>query len=607
MKNRINFLHDELFLFLENLKDTKNEVFKDLKYTFRKDNFSNKLENGFWFLGDENNLIISFWKGENIYTKKPNICLNFELDKELIYLEITIEKANYNLFVSSENKFRLIHDYLLPHLGEFESFEEKDFLVYRHRLGPIEFWNDILVNFIIGSKIRIDEAINNFHEQFENEDEQSRYSIGQIDKGQFRRNLLKIKQYRDQLAELNDYENASYYNRDRPFYLNSFEMKDYGHIDNMSINNIPLDNRWIFITGENGSGKTSLLKALAVFLGQGIISSNYNNVRNFKLPTFSANLIGTKGEIKEIKRIGNDSESRNAKRSLLRGFAAYGIHRTVIKSNYYTPKRNHELSKNGFLESILSDGITPLIDFNKTIEEWTESKNSLEKFFHRRDFFAKALLKTVPGLVDIHFTNSSKGLISDFFIRYDDGPVSKVSYGQLSSGTKSILSFVADIIVRFYKQQPEAFDPSEFKGIVIVDEIDLHLHPQGQKKIILALSEVFPNIQFIVSTHSPIPLLGAPKNSVICVVKRNIEKGTYLERVDDKIYFQDLLPNTILTSPIFNMDVITNIDRDKSKTIRTEKTFEELKFVDKLEMKINEFMTNEKEEQLIKLFESRRK
>jgi predicted ATP-binding protein involved in virulence len=288
-------------------------------------------------------------------------------------------------------------------------------------------------------------------------------------------------------------------------------------------------------------------------------------------------LIGGKGEEKKIIRVGNDLESRNAKRSLLRGFAAYGIHRTVIKSNYFLPRRNHELSKNGFLESILNDGITPLIDFNKTLEEWTESENSLEKFYHRRDFFAKALLRTVPGLVDIHFTNSRKGLTSDFFIRFDDGPVSKVSYDQLSSGTKSILSFVADIIVRFYKQQPEAYDPSEFRGIVIVDEIDLHLHPQGQRNIILALSEVFPNIQFIVSTHSPIPLLGAPVNSVFCVVTRNAVDGNNivrLKKLEKEIKY--LTPNTILTSDIFAFDFFNEMSNEKFGNLYLEDNYDEI-------------------------------
>lgn len=580
----IKNLHEELFLFLENLRESKNGEFKDLKYTFRKDNFGNKLENGYWFLGDEHNLIISFWSGDNVFTKKPNISLNFELKSDLVYLEITVEKSNYDLFESNSNKFRLIHDFLLPKFVELESFEEKDFYVYKHRLGPLNYWKDILFKFITGEKIRIDEAIDYFQKQFERGDELSKYSVGQIDKVQFRRNLIKIKQYRDQLAELNEYENASYYNKEKPFYIKSFEIKDYGYIDRISINNIPHDNRWIFITGENGSGKTSLLRALAIFLGQGIIPSSYS--RNFtKTPCFDAILVGGRGEEKIYTRKGNDSETKNAKRSLLRGFAAYGIHRTVIKSRFYSSNNtNLELTKNGFLKSILSDGITPLIDFNNTIIEWSDSKNSLEKFKHRRDFFVKALLRTVPGLVDIHFKDSRKGLTTEFFIRFNEGPVSKVSYDQLSSGTKSTLSFVSDIIIRFYKQQPEAYDPSEFRGIVIVDEIDLHLHPQGQKKLILALSEVFPNIQFIVSTHSPIPLLGAPKESIFITIERDYNSSINAKKLD--IDITNLLPNTLLSSPIFGFNSIINVNHNYSQLLWTENDYQEEVFYKILDSKI---------------------
>lgn len=581
--DNIKQLHEDLFLFLEDLRESDRDQ-QNLRYTFRKDNFGNKLRNGYWFLGDENNLIISFWSGDNLYTKKPNISINFELETSLIYLDITIEKATSDLFENNGSKFILFHDFILPDLYDLEKQEEKDFYIYRHRLGPIEFWKDILNRFIFNEKNRIDDLIINYQKQFESEEISTRYSIDQIDEDLFKRNLRKIKRYRDQLIDLKEYENASYYNKLKPFYIKSFQIQNYGHIDNMSINDISFDNRWIFITGENGSGKTSLLRALALFLGQGSIPNI--NLRTSEIPIFHANLIGTKGDEKKVHRIGNDSESKNAKRSILRGFAAYGIHRTAIKSPYYSLRGYHELSKNGFLDSIRSDGLTPLIDFNRTIEEWTENKDNLERFSHRREFFVKALLKTVPGLVDIHFVKASRGLTSDFYIRFDEGPVTKVSYEQLSSGSKSILSFVADVIVRFYKQQPEAYDPSEFKGVVIVDEIDLHLHPQGQKNIILALSEVFPNIQFVVSTHSPIPLLGAPKESVFITIGRDYDNGVKATKLD--IDISNLLPNTILSSPIFGFNSLINIKHDPNEILRTENDYQESAFYKILDRKIKE-------------------
>lgn len=74
-------------------------------------------------------------------------------------------------------------------------------------------------------------------------------------------------------------------------------------------------------------------------------------------------------------------------------------------------------------------------------------------------------------------------------------------------------------------------------GIVLIDEIDIHLHPKWQKRVPLILAENFPKLQFIVTTHSPIPLLGAPKGSRIYVVNRKVKEGISIERMDDKVMF----------------------------------------------------------------------
>ncbi|MEQ3442317.1 retron Ec78 anti-phage system effector ATPase PtuA [Pseudoalteromonas sp. BZP1] len=74
---------------------------------------------------------------------------------------------------------------------------------------------------------------------------------------------------------------------------------------------------------------------------------------------------------------------------------------------------------------------------------------------------------------------------------------------QLSQGEKSLLALVADIARRLVLLNPTASNPLDGTGIVLIDEIDLHLHPSWQQKVIIRLEETFPNIQFIVTTHSP--------------------------------------------------------------------------------------------------------
>ncbi len=74
---------------------------------------------------------------------------------------------------------------------------------------------------------------------------------------------------------------------------------------------------------------------------------------------------------------------------------------------------------------------------------------------------------------------------------------------QLSQGEKSLLALVADIARRLVLLNPSLDEPLDGNGIVLIDEIDLHLHPEWQQSVIPNLLTTFPNIQFIVTTHSP--------------------------------------------------------------------------------------------------------
>ncbi|MBN3066646.1 AAA family ATPase [Pectobacterium brasiliense] len=85
---------------------------------------------------------------------------------------------------------------------------------------------------------------------------------------------------------------------------------------------------------------------------------------------------------------------------------------------------------------------------------------------------------------------------------------------QLSQGEKTILTLVGDLARRLSLLNPNLQNPFEGKGIVLIDEIDLHLHPTWQQKIIDRLLTTFPNIQFILSTHSPQVLSTVPARCI---------------------------------------------------------------------------------------------
>ena len=85
---------------------------------------------------------------------------------------------------------------------------------------------------------------------------------------------------------------------------------------------------------------------------------------------------------------------------------------------------------------------------------------------------------------------------------------------QLSDGEKCTLAMVGDLARRMAIANPYMRDPLLSEGVILIDEIDLHLHPGWQRHIIPALKETFPNCQFLLSTHSPQILSHLDRNSI---------------------------------------------------------------------------------------------
>ncbi len=95
---------------------------------------------------------------------------------------------------------------------------------------------------------------------------------------------------------------------------------------------------------------------------------------------------------------------------------------------------------------------------------------------------------------------------------------------QLSDGEKCLLAMVGDLARRLAMANPSLQNPLEGEGVVLIDEIELHLHPKWQREIIPGLLRTFPNCQFIVSTHSP-QVLGEVDAECIHVLTVDEETG----------------------------------------------------------------------------------
>ncbi|TCK67245.1 putative AbiEii toxin of type IV toxin-antitoxin system [Winogradskyella wandonensis] len=575
----ITKIHNELFeLLYEHFR-----LNPEFKFRPRKTNRSNRLEEGFWFLGNNEYLAVGFWTGDDWRTKLPNIAFMVNYEGHCwLHFSMTDEGR----------KFDFLLDQVFPSLGL--NVREKEFRTDGGKLD-VQFESknlqDSLFEFLTKFWPIIDEIVRR--------EEKSDYGIGIIENKTFIKDLNKIIEYKTRIERYEEeLQNI------RPSKISGFKISNYKSIKQLEFSSIPFKAQWVFLTGENGVGKSNILKALARTIGFRKLNANEtNNINRFDCKIYTNSDTSIK---LHFHRKANLKTGRV--RPLLLGFAAYGPFRlNPIYGGLSSNQLKQARSKNGHSNTLFSNNAY-LLDLESQFSEWYNSDNNQE--FASRTYAIKEFLEgLLLNVGEVKFGMKVNDIPVTLFREKDgeDKLFDAVGIEKLSSGYMSILSMMSDLLVRLYRQQPDIDDPGELRGVVFIDEIDIHLHPKFQKHFVEQLTAAFPKVQFIVSTHSPIPLLGAPKDSVICVVKRNLEKGTYIERIDDKIYLEELLPNTILTSPIFGMDNISNENREKGTFVRTEKTFAEVEFVNKLEGKIQEFITDEREKELIERFENKRK
>jgi len=152
------------------------------------------------------------------------------------------------------------------------------------------------------------------------------------------------------------------------------------------------------------------------------------------------------------------------------------------------------------------DGYYSALDpssFRRKFLEWFKTFEDSKLKFNKDDTLYKAftdvITSMVPGWTKIHFSWEADDMLGQL----ENGEW--VSFGMLSDGYQNIIRLAADIAYRAITLNPHLGKNAvkETEGVVLVDEIDMHLHPSWQKTIIADLKNTFPKIQFIVTTHSP--------------------------------------------------------------------------------------------------------
>lgn len=105
----------------------------------------------------------------------------------------------------------------------------------------------------------------------------------------------------------------------------------------------------------------------------------------------------------------------------------------------------------------------------------------------------------------------------------------RINFLQLSQGQKTLAALVGDLALRMLTLNPAMDNPLNAQGIVLIDEVELHLHPKWQQHILLSLTKTFKNVQFIVTTHSPHVLSTVDKKS-IRILRAECHGTVYVEK-----------------------------------------------------------------------------
>ena len=373
-------------------------------------------------------------------------------------------------------------------------------------------------------------------------------------------------------------------------WLKKLEIRNYKGIRHAQVGDLPQGAPWIFLTGRNGYGKTCVLQAVYLALagkvdGQTIlVTDDHFNIEAEVMVGQHAMRFVTKSP-EELPMGGPKGHVP---------LIAYGPARLSVQGSI-SANREKELSSASY-SLFNSDGIllnieTELLNLltrgktlvQSNVEDSPTARQEGEKLLGKYNFIIQVLMELMPGIVAINANPSFQNM------QYmEEGDSKPKLFDELASGYKSIIAMVGDMLIRLFNRQPAASSSSALEGIVLIDELDLHLHVSWQKKLPGLLSQLFPKIQFIATTHSAIPILGAPEGSVFLTLERTEEEGIVIEKLD--IDVANLTPNLILSSEIFDFqDIIASSNKNLSE-LRTEDTIAEVTYHDRLKHKLQAFL-----------------
>ena len=292
--------------------------------------------------------------------------------------------------------------------------------------------------------------------------------------------------------------------------------------------------QWTVLLGENNSGKTNVLRALALLemekyefsvgpvtgkdiaLYAPLAVKHKDQFVGQENPAVKADLLADSGEkfswqYTEQRVSAEPLESPNRLSVFAYGVSRYPAHTALNEreSKPYQTLFSTEARLSDFQEWLLQ------LDYSQK----SGSEKSQKRVEKMHDLVKSDLF---PGVTDFSFKKDGDN--ERVVVVFSAGKDGDVRFEELGFGYQTSLTWLADFCKRMFELYPDADNPLHEEAVVLVDEIDLHLHPKWQRDLVPTLSKIFPNVQFIVTTHSP-HVLQSMEDVNLYVLRRNAESG----------------------------------------------------------------------------------
>ena len=387
------------------------------------------------------------------------------------------------------------------------------------------------------------------------------------------------------------------------YFITNIKIKKVRHLENIKIT-LGEEKKHLILTGKNGCGKTSVLNELNKYFST--LFNSPNEIKIFyEYKDKLNNLNLTRHQHKSIFNKVAKFENCYPVFNLNEAYKLFMESKKDFLYAYFPALRRNETKQvNGINKLTLSGKKTTKLNIN-FLQYIVNLK--AEKSFARDDADTETVIKIdnwfnkFEHMLKKIFSDESLHLVFDrkeynFTIHRSNRE--PFDFNSLSSGYSAIIDIISELILKIETTDSKNFD---CQGIVLIDELETHLHVDLQKNILSFLTIFFPNIQFIVTTHSPFILSSLP-NSVIYDLEKNFRTEDLTAYSYDALiesyfdsdkYSQEVKSKLERFEELSKLEILSDIEKDEYYEFKI--YFKSLPtfMADELAVKINEILLND--------------